>query len=155
VEFWKSAKYKLLEDIDCWNLCLANEKLGRTGVWQKDMLPDFLGKKQSSIEWRLFLIRQCADISDLFMDKSGARRWLERGILETVNSEDFFDLALYFEARLGSFDILGSTDDQQKSTLNNIRSMRENCCKTLGDTGNFMVVIEKKFYLLSEELMKN
>jgi hypothetical protein len=154
-KFWASEHIPLLEEIDTWNLALALERTGNdaTPGKQKRLLLDRLGKRQTSTELRLFLIRQFADISDLFGDKSASTQWLERGLKDSANLEDFFDIALYFEARLGSFNILGSNKEQLNSSLRKAQAMRENCCMTLGDTGNFMVIIEKKFYLLREELM--
>jgi hypothetical protein len=154
-KFWVSNYIPLLEEIDAWNLALALERTGRdvSPRKQKCLLFDLLGKKQTSTELRLFLVRQFADISDLLGDESASTRWLERGIKDSATLEDFFDIALYFDARLGSFNILGSTNEQRNSVLSKAQAMRENCCRTLGDTENFMVVIEKKFYLLREELM--
>lgn len=154
-KFWASEHNPLLEEIDTWNLALALERAGGNGGpgKRKHLLLNILGKRQASTELRLFLIRQFADISDLFGDKSASTRWLERGLKDSARLEDFFDIALYFEARLGSFNILGSNNEQRNSSLSKAQAMRENCCRTLGDTENFMVVIEKKFYLLREDLM--
>jgi len=155
LKFWASEHIPLLEEIDTWNLALALERTGNdeSPEKQKRLLLDRLGKRQASTELRLFLIRQFADISNLFGDKYASTQWLERGLKDSATLEDFFDIALYFEARLGSFNILGSNNEQLNSLLSKAQVMRENCCMILGDTGNFMVVIEKKFYLLREELM--
>jgi hypothetical protein len=154
LKFWVSEHIPLLEEIDTWNLALALQMIGKNPGpgKQKGRLFDVLGKRPVSPELRLFLIRQFADSSDLFGDKSASTHWLERGIKDSAKLEDFFEIALYFEARLGSFDILGSNNEQQNSSLSKAQAMRENCCTTLGDTENFMVVIEKKFYLLREGL---
>jgi len=155
LKFWASEHIPLLEEIDTWNLALALERIGRDAGLekQKHLLFDILGKNQASPELRLFLVRQFADISDLFGDKSASTHWLERGLKDSATLKDFLDIALYFEARLGSPNILGSNDEQLNSSLNRAQAMRENCCRMLGDTENFMVVMEKKFYLLREELM--
>jgi hypothetical protein len=153
LKVWALERFPLLEEIDTWNLALALERAGRDAYLGKgkSLLFDILGKKQTTTEFRLFVIRQFADISDLFGDKSASTRWLERGLQESMMSKDFFDIALYFEARLDSFKILGGNDEQQNSSLCKARAMRENYCTILGDTENFMVVIEKKFYLLRED----
>ena len=154
-KFWAMEHISSLEEIDTWNLALALERIGRDAGpgKQKRLLFNLFGKKQTSADLRLFLIRQFADISDLFGDKSASTRWLERGLKDSAKLEDFFDIALYFEARLGSSNILGSNTEQLNSSLSKAHAMRDKCCRTLGDTENFMVVIEKKFYLIREELI--
>jgi len=155
LKFWASECIPLLEEIDTWNFALALERTDSANHQekQKRLLFDLLGKRQTPIEWRLFLFRQLADISDLFGDKFASTRWLEKGLRESAKLDDFFDITLYFEARLGSFKILGSNDEQQNSALSKARAMRENCCTILGDAENFMIPIERKFYLLRENLM--
>jgi hypothetical protein len=154
---WASERIPLLEEIDRWNLALLMETLGGNAGSRehKDTLFDTLGKSQTSPELRLFLIRQFADVSDLFGDKSASTHWLEIGLKDSAMLKDFFDIALYFEARLGSFGILGDNEPQRSSSLGRAQAMRENYCRMLGDTENFMVVIEKKFYLLREEFMRS
>jgi len=157
LEYWVSEQIPLLEEIDSWNFHLSFDKISKDimSIKQKHMLIDLLAKTQSSAELRLFLIRQFADISELFGEKYALKRWLERGLTESALQQDFFDIALYFEARLGSIGILGSTEAERNKELSKAQTMRENYCKVFGDTENFIVVIDKKFYLLREELILN
>jgi hypothetical protein len=157
LKYWASEQIPLLEEIERWNFNLALDRTSKdiTSIKQKHLLIELLAKGQSSVELHFFLIRQFADISEIFGEKFALRLWLDRGLQESALIPDFYDLALYFEARLGSIGILGSTEKDRTIALSGVQTMRENYCKTLGDTENFIVVIEKKFYLLREELIYN
>ncbi len=157
LKYWITEKIPLLEEIDRWNFSLAFDRISKdiTSTIQKHSLINQLAKKQSSIELMLFLIRQFADISEVFSDRFTLKLWLQRGLQESAKLEDFFDMALYFEARLGSPEILGSTEKDRDKALSQAQIMRENHCKILGDTENYIVAIDKKFYLLREGLINN
>lgn len=156
LKYWVSEQIPLLEEIDRWNFNLALDRIRKdiSSIKHKQLLTNLLAKKQSSFELRFFLIRQFADVSEIFGENFSLRLWLERGLQESSLIPDFFDLALYFEARLGSMGILGSTEKDRNIALSRVQTMRENYCKILGDTENFIIVIEKKFYLLRKEIME-
>ncbi len=151
-----SPSNQLLEEIDKWNYALALDRVskGTESIEEKVSLVNTLAKKQSSAELRFFLILQFADISQLFGAIFPLRLWLERGLQESAVIPDFADLALFFEGRLGSPFILGSTEKDRKETLGNVASMKDKYCKILENTENFIVVIDNQFYLLNEAMAK-
>jgi hypothetical protein len=152
ITFWISKKLSLFEKIDTWNLFLALDMIDQNEDLKKQKLLFFnsIGRYHKSIELDLFLIHQFADISDLFGDKSASICWLERGLKESVKMENLFDIALYFEARLGSFSIL-RFKEQFNDPLSRIQKMRQKYCTIFGDSENFLVVLENNFYLLRKD----
>jgi hypothetical protein len=156
LRYWISAQIPVFEAIDRWNFAVAKDKISKdlSSTKEKHHLINYLSRKQSSDELRLFLIRQFADVSELFRDKFSLECWLERGFKESTSISGYSDLALYFEARFGSFGILGSTEEDRKHVLSKVDAMRDNFCRIIGDTENFIVVMDKKFYLLREKLTK-
>jgi hypothetical protein len=149
-KFWFSERTPLLEKVDSWNLTLARERAGEGGSPERQIrtLLANLEEGQVPIELRLFLILQFAEIADLLFDKLISKMWLEKGVECSSQFDDFSEIALYFEARLGSFGILGCTEDERRSTLGKLQAMIEKYSTTFGDTENFIVVAGKKFYLL-------
>jgi hypothetical protein len=156
LEYWRSTNNQLLEEIDKWNYALALDRVnkGTKSNEEKVSLVNTLAKKQSSAEVRFFLILQFADISQLFGAIFPLQLWLERGLQESAVIPDFADLALFFESRLGSPFILGSTEKDRKKTLGNVASMKDKYCKIFENAKNFIVVIDNQFYLLNEEIAK-
>ena len=156
LEYWRSTKNQLLEEIDKWNYALALDRVnnGIKSIEEKLSLVNMLAKKQSSAELRFFLILQFADISQLFGAIFPLQLWLKRGLQESAVLPDFVDLALFFEGRLGSPFILGSTEKDRKETLGNVAGMKDKYCKILENGENFIVVIDNQFYLLNEEMTK-
>lgn len=155
LKYWTSEKNSLLEEIESWNFSLAFDRISKdiTSTIQKHSLINRLGKNYSSVELKLFLIRQFADISELFGDQLTLKLWLQRGLQESARSDELFYLALYFEARLGSQGILGSTEKDRENALSQAHTMREKYSNVLGNTENYIVVIDKNFYLLREDLL--
>jgi hypothetical protein len=156
LEFWAKERHSLLEEIDTWNLCLALECVGKEVAPErhKGQLFDTLVKSQD-IGLRLFLIRQFADISNMFGDVFASKRWLAKGIIQSADIEEFHILSLHFEERLGSSGVMGIIKEERQSAEEYLQSLREKYCTILGNTENFAVCIDKKFYLLKEDIAKS
>jgi hypothetical protein len=157
LKFWEFEGFEgstLHKRIDEWNLAMAIERMGKsTFAETKKHLLDVLEKDTIPTALRIFLICQFAEFSDIFGEKIASKYWFGKGLIDLSILEDLSETALYFESRIGSTEILGDKDERSK-ILEKMQTFREKYCTILGETEDFIVVFERKFYLLRQGLLE-
>jgi hypothetical protein len=154
LNFWELEGLTLHKRIDEWNLALALERTGRPAIAEtKKRLLASLDNEHVATALRIFLICQFAYFSDVFRERDASKYWFGRGLIDLSLLDDLSGTALYFESRMGSSKILGENEERNK-ILTKIQAFRERYCTILGNTEDFLVIFERKFYLLRQGLSK-